>query len=374
MTVETGDAAGLAEMFNPTRNAAAACNRAKPCQACRVPVDGGHDHEARVPVAGRVQRIEASGGERFKDRADGDQSQPLRARSSRTLPNAIRVEASRSGATSMVGTGRAMSSHRRGPEAKKATRPRRCRIVDGGEGLPFFALCHAPVGLPVCHLRPGRQPAAVVLVPGNRRAAALDRMGEKAARSALGHSAKVPDIISTQLPPRFAFDAIIRPFGAPVPQGVGWRQSCAIEAKEVMATPRRTEPVKTSRSSASLVRMGRSAPLDTRGRSASSPAAGCPSGPAWHRSAKGMRLDRHPVLGPQRREMEPGHDRDHRGRECLMPADPDPVDLGPDMVGLSTIAGITKADLWCTGSATRPKLCAGPWTHRRWRCLRGSIP
>ena len=49
---------------------------------------------------------------------------------------------------------------------------------------------------------------------------------------------------------------------------------------------------------------------------------------------RGVRLDRHPVLGPERGEIERRHDRHHRGRRRLVPADLDPVDLGADVVGV----------------------------------------
>ena len=49
---------------------------------------------------------------------------------------------------------------------------------------------------------------------------------------------------------------------------------------------------------------------------------------------RGVGLDRHPVLGAQRREVERRHDRHHRGRGGLMPADLDAVLLGPEMIGV----------------------------------------
>ena len=48
-----------------------------------------------------------------------------------------------------------------------------------------------------------------------------------------------------------------------------------------------------------------------------------------------VRLDRHPVLGPQRMEVKRRHDRHHRGAGGLMPTDLHiPVFLGAQMVGI----------------------------------------
>ena len=47
-----------------------------------------------------------------------------------------------------------------------------------------------------------------------------------------------------------------------------------------------------------------------------------------------MRLDRHPVLGPQDREIERCHDRGEGRRRRLMAADLEPVLVGADMVGV----------------------------------------
>ena len=49
---------------------------------------------------------------------------------------------------------------------------------------------------------------------------------------------------------------------------------------------------------------------------------------------RGMGLDRHPVLRPQRGEIQRRQDRHHRGRGGLVPADLDPVHLGADVVGV----------------------------------------
>ena len=49
---------------------------------------------------------------------------------------------------------------------------------------------------------------------------------------------------------------------------------------------------------------------------------------------RGMGFDRDPVLWPQRVEIERCQDRHHRGRRRLMPADLDPVYLGPDVIGV----------------------------------------
>ena len=47
---------------------------------------------------------------------------------------------------------------------------------------------------------------------------------------------------------------------------------------------------------------------------------------------RGVRLDRHPVLGAQVPEPQRGHDGDHRGGRCLMPADLQAAGVGPDPV------------------------------------------
>src|SRR5678815_625971 len=48
----------------------------------------------------------------------------------------------------------------------------------------------------------------------------------------------------------------------------------------------------------------------------------------------GVRLDRDPVVGPERMEIERGHDCGHRRAARLMTADLQPVGAFPDMVGM----------------------------------------
>jgi hypothetical protein len=59
-------------------------------------------------------------------------------------------------------------------------------MINGCEGLPLGAFRNAYMSLPVGELGLVHQAAVIVLVPGNRRAPPLDRVGEEAGRPVVG--------------------------------------------------------------------------------------------------------------------------------------------------------------------------------------------
>ncbi len=128
--------------------------------------------------------------------------------------------------------------------------------------------------------------------------------------------------------------AIIRPAGdRPAPSSLVRRYSCTSAAKLVSATPRPTEPVEKSTSSASLVRDGirlraaeRAEPFELLARLAPEQVLDRVEDRA------GVRLDRDAVPGPQDVEVERRHQRDDRRRRRLMASDFQAIELRPDVV------------------------------------------
>jgi hypothetical protein len=78
----------------------------------------------------------------------------------------------------------------------------------------------------------------------------------------------------------------------------------------------------------------RTARRPTPGSAGGSPGSGGRTGAGWRGRRAGVRLDRHPVLRPQRLHVEGGHQGGHRGAGRLVPADLQPVTAFAQVVGV----------------------------------------